>query len=126
MNNDSLMNFAISGFPRLMVFVSSFSTKMESCFPNTFLTCSAGQAINNFTHNQYAEFSSVYNAVGKEMNIDFFFPCKLSTINLSIYFSCSKSTYLLLVMMMKSIKDISLVCPKTNEEKIYRHAGYSG
>lgn len=28
-------------------------------------------------------------------------------------------------MMMKSIKDILLLCPKTNEDKIYRQAGYS-
>lgn len=28
-------------------------------------------------------------------------------------------------MMMKSIKDILLVCAKINEEKIYRQAGYS-
>lgn len=28
-------------------------------------------------------------------------------------------------MMIKSIKDILLLCPKTNEDKIYRQAGYS-
>lgn len=39
--------------------------------------------------------------------------------------ACSKSTYLLLIMMIKSINDILLVCPKTNKEKIYKQEGYA-
>lgn len=69
MNNYSLMDFAISGL--VWSLFPPFLQKRKAASQTRFLACSAGQAINNFTHNQYTEFSRAYNAVGEEMKIDF-------------------------------------------------------